>query len=80
MPETIAFILGLLPGGEGYAIHTTEGYKTSRGVITRNNVLCVTSKEPATVTAISIVSTLLCNETSQHFLCIQRIAKAQEQR
>jgi len=51
MPETIDFILGFLPKWEGYA--------------TRNNLLYINSKEPTTMTVISIVSALLCNETSQ---------------
>jgi len=40
MPETIALILGFLPGWEVYAIHTIAGYKTSSELITRNNLLC----------------------------------------
>jgi hypothetical protein len=65
MPVMIARILGLLPGWEGYAIHTTEGCKTSRELTTRNNLLYINSKELKTMTVISIVSALLCSETSQ---------------
>jgi len=66
MPETIALIIGFLPGWwEVYVIHTTAGYKTSSELITRNNLLYINSKEPTTMTVISIVSALLCNETSQ---------------
>jgi hypothetical protein len=65
MPETIGLILGSLPGWEGYAIHTTAGDKTSSELITKNNLLYINSKEPTTMTVISMVSALLCNETSQ---------------
>ena len=65
MPETIALILGLLPGWEVYVIHATAEYKTSSELITRNNLLYINSKELKTMMVISIVSELLCNETSQ---------------